>query len=31
MHGLSKKMFSGLLAGLANASNHTRCVSTYSY
>ena len=31
MYGLSKKMFVGLLTGPANASNHTRCVSTYSY
>ena len=27
MFGLVKKMFTGILTGLVNASNHTRCVS----
>ena len=27
MFGLIKEMFTGLLAGLVNASNHTKCVS----
>ena len=30
MFGLIKKMFTGLLTGIVNGSNHKKCV-TYSY